>query len=214
MTRTYRRVLGLCTFSLLGIIRSCSQEPPKLVTIVQHAHAAFLPNHAVPDPVRERECANQVVAGLARRDGLEPFIVSQDVQVEPLNRIRVAFQFRQAMPGVLHALGTFVKYPRWLGGGRYASTYGRGQPGFELHLDQLDPTRTVTFDALKSSDIDEHEPAGDVASVVLHAVNVVEHEFGQPEIEPCKLLEHIHIREGDPGAPGSVALESAGVPPG
>jgi len=126
---------------------------------------------------RQQVCADQVVARLAHRDRLDRYALSQEVQLEPRNRIRVFFQFREDMRVVLPKLGRFWKFPRWIGGGRYASSYGKGQPGFELHLDEEDPTRTVGLNAPKSSDVDDHEPAGDPKSILLHAVNVVQHEL-------------------------------------
>ncbi|MBI1739916.1 MAG: hypothetical protein HY233_04830 [Acidobacteriales bacterium] len=189
MTRTWGRALGLGTFSLLVVIRSCSQSDTAEKHIVsrQNTEMHFLAERASADRTGQRRCAEQVVANMARRDGLEAYIQNQEVQLEPRNRIRVFFQFRQEMRSVLPRLGRFVKFPRWLRG-RYASTYGRGQPGFELHLDRGDQSRTVGLDAHKSSDVDDHEPAGDLGSVVLHATNVIQHKLGQPERPPCELL--------------------------
>ena len=190
MTRTMRRVLGLCTFSLLGVIRGCSQSDFTWHDAFKPAvMAASIPS-AAGERLRQHDCADRVVGYLIRRDGIEPYVLSQEVQLDPRNRIRVFLRFRQEMKHVFPRLGRFVKYPRWLGGGRYASTYGRGQPGFELHIDPEDPARTVQMNAHKSSDVDEHEPAGDVASVVMHAINLLQHEMGQPEIPPCELLAH------------------------
>ena len=137
---------------------------------------------------RQKGCAGQVVMRLARRDRLDSYVLSQTVLLEPKYRIRVFFQFRQDMRVVLPKLHRFWKFPRWIGGGRYASSYGQGQPGFELHLDPKDPTRTVDLDAHKSSDVDDHEPAGDFRSIALHVVNVVQHKVGVREKPPCALL--------------------------
>lgn len=128
---------------------------------------------------RQCECADQVVTRLARRDRLDAYLLTQEVQLEPSYRIRVFFVFREDMRGVLPSLGRFWKFPRWIGGGRFASTYGHGQPGFELHLDPEDPTRTVGLNAHKSSDVDDHEPAGGFKSIALHFVNVIQHKLGK-----------------------------------
>ena len=148
----------------------------------------------------ESRCADRLVSRLARRDGLAPFIEHQEVQVEPTFRIKVYFRFKRDMTGVLRRLGTFWKFPKWLGRGRYASSYGHGRPGFELHLDESDPSATVGFNALKSSDIDEHEPAGDLTSMVMHVVNVVQHKAWGREKSPCQLLaqdEKVAPEEGE-----------------
>jgi hypothetical protein len=97
-------------------------------------------------------------------------------------------------------LGTFWKFPSWLGKGRYASSFGRGQPGFELHLDHGDPSSTVKLNAIKSSDVDDHEPAGDLQSIVLHIVNVAQHRAGGKEKAPCQLLSDM-LPESEEGAP-------------
>ncbi len=136
----------------------------------------------------EGHCADRLVSRLARRDGLAPFIESQEVQVEPSFRIKVYFRFKRDMRAVFRRLGTFWKFPKWLGKGRYASSYAHGRPGFELHLDDADPSATVGLNAPKSSDVDEHEPAGDVASVVMHVFNVVQHKATGKEKSPCQLL--------------------------
>ena len=209
MTRTFKRVLGLCTFALLGVIRGCSQsdfggsDPSQSVFSLS---VPSLPDSA--DRLRQQACAEQVVINLIRRDGLEPYVLVEEVYLEPRNRMRVFFHFRQDMRSTFGRLGRFVKYPRWLGGGRYASTYGRGQPGFEIHLDQEDPTFTVRLDAHKSSDVDQHEPAGDIASVVMHGINLLQHAAGQPEVRPCDLLGH--FEEQWRNIPRTAALEWRG----
>ena len=138
--------------------------------------------------LNESRCADRLVRRLARRDGLAPFIESQEVQVDRSSRIKVFFRFKRDMTTVLRRLGTFWKFPRWIGKGRYASSYGHGRPGFELHLDESDPSATVGLNASKSSDVDEHEPAGDISSVVMHIVNVVQHKTTGKEKSPCQLL--------------------------
>ncbi len=186
--RAWGRVQGLGVFVLLMVIRGCSQPA------IPRLRAAGEPDSVLRDELRagemrrQYECADQLVTRLADRDGLSPFIESRKVQVEPRYRIRVFFQFRQDMRKILPKLGRFWKFPRWIGGGRYASSYGQGQPGFELHPDPEEPSRTVGLNARKSSDVDQHEPAGDAKSIVLHAVNVVQHKFGKPEAAPCDLL--------------------------
>ena len=194
MERTWGSVRGVCAFLLLVAMEGCSQTVwPTTASLSSGGLASeFHPVLKLRPPRgeydRQCECADQVVTRLARRDRLDTYLLTQEVQLEPSYRIRVFFVFREDMRGVMPRLKRFWKFPRWIGGGRYASTYGHGQPGFEIHLDPEDPTRTVGLNAHKSSDVDEHEPAGGFKSIALHVVNVVQHKFGQREKPPCDLL--------------------------
>jgi hypothetical protein len=184
-----QRMLG--AFLVITVMQGCSQSLEHRKTKEAAAAIGRLAALSAEEFERQKGCADQVVTRLARRDHLDSYLLSQRVLLEPKYRIRVFFQFRQDMRTVLPKLKRFWKFPRWLGGGRYASSYGHGQPGFELHLDPDDPSRTVDLDAHKSSDVDDHEPAGDFRSVALHAVNVVQHKFGVREKPPCDLLAHL-----------------------
>ncbi len=150
-----------------------------------------------PEEQRQLTCADKLVMVLARRDKLAPFITDHAVEIEPGGRIRVFFAFDRDMSKVIRQLGTFIQFPKFLAEGRLASNVGRGEPGFELHLDPNDPTRTVDFDAPKSSDIDDHEPAGDLQNVLQHFVNVVQHKmFHEHEQTACSMLTEMEQRYG------------------
>ncbi len=171
----------------------------------------FLPTSATwsePTPQEQSQltCADKVVMLLARRDKLAPYITDHAVEIEPEGRIRVFFAFDRDMSKIIRKLGTFVQFPKQLAEGRLASNVGGGEPGFELHLDPSDPTRTVDFDAPKSSDIDDHEPAGDLQNVFQHFVNVLQHKlFHQHEQTACSMLAEMERRHGP-------AEETAGKP--
>jgi hypothetical protein len=187
-TISWGRVQGLGVFLLLSS-PGCPQEiHPTGISLPSENRPVLQPGTRDSEFNHQSECADLVVARLADRDGLKGYLLSQEVQLEPSYRIRVFFRFRQDMRKVLPTLGRFWKFPRWIGGGRYASSYGHGQPGFELHLDPKDPSRTVGFNAHKSSDVDDHEPAGDFKSIVLHVINVLQHKAGRRERAPCDLL--------------------------
>ncbi len=195
-TGAWGRVQRLSAFVLVAVMQGCSQSSVHTAGAAGVEYRPVLKSRKQPiEMQRQQVCADQVVTRLARRDRLDRYVFSQEVQLEPRYRIRVFFQFRDDMRSVLPKLGRFWKFPRWIGGGRYASSYGQGQPGFELHLDQEDPTRTVGLNALKSSDVDDHEPAGDLKSIALHAVNVVQHKLGRVEKAPCDLLAALSGKE-------------------
>ena len=203
---TSGRVQVLSAFALLVTTPAYPQSDQARKTVCASRHTAAPANRMVADPERQNQCAVQAVDRLVRRDHLTPYVVEQKVQVDRSNRIRVFFRFRQDMRKVFPKLGRFWKFPRWIGGGRYASSYGHGQPGFEVHLDPKDPSRTVGFNAHKSSDVDGHEPAGDFNSVALHVINVLQHKAGHREKAPCDLLADLPIpREA---APAIVASET------
>src|SRR2546430_660758 len=194
MERTWGSVRGVCAFLLLVAMEGCSQTVwPTTASLSSGGLASeFHPVLKLRPPRgeydRQCECADQVVTRLARRDRLDAYLLIQEVHLEPSYRIRVFFVFREDMRGVMPRLKRFWKFPRWIGGGRYASTYGHGQPGFEIHLDPEDPTRTVGPNAHQYSYVAAHEPAGGFKSIALHVVNVVQHKFGQREKPPCDLL--------------------------
>lgn len=142
-------------------------------------------------------CADKVVMLLARRDKLAPFITDHAVEIEPEGRIRVFFVFDRDMTEIIGKLGTFWQFPKGIAEGRLASCVGQGEPGFELHLDPNDPSRTVDFDAPKSSDIDDHEPAGDLQNFFQHFINLVQHKlFHQKEQTACSMLREMEKRHG------------------
>ena len=187
-TQAWGRAQMLGAFVLITLIQGGSQSLESREAEKATTGTRRIALREADELERQKGCAGQVVTRLARRDRLDSYVLSQTVLLEPKYRIRVFFQFRQDMRAVLPKLHRFWKFPRWIGGGRYASSYGQGQPGFELHLDPNDPTRTVDLDAHKSSDVDDHEPAGDFRSIALHVVNVVQHKVGVREKAPCALL--------------------------
>ncbi len=198
-TRDWGRIQRLAAFVLLAVTQGYSQLGGYGARSAIFGYAPVLND---PQPTSDWrmqcECADQLVTQLARRDRLNPYVMSQETQLEPSYRIRVFFQFREDMTKVLPKLKRFWKFPRWIGKGRYASSYGHFQPGFELHLDPKDPTRTVGFNAPKSSDVDDHEPAGDLPSIFLHAVNLVQHKLGAREKAPCRLLAELPREQEKP----------------
>lgn len=203
---TSGRVRVLSAFALLLTMPAYPQSDQARATVRVSRHAAAPANRMVADPERQNQCAVQVVDRLVRRDHLTLYVVEQNVRVDRSNRIRVFFRFRQDMRKVFPKLGRFWKFPKWIAGGRYASSYGRGQCGFELNLDHQDPARTVDIDTDNPSDVDAHEPAGDIQSIVMHIANVMQHKLGGREKRPCELLASVPDPEDT--APG-ILLDQA-----
>ncbi len=158
---------------------------------------------------RQLVCAYKLTMLMARRDKIESAIVEHAVEIEPAGRIRVFFVFNRNMAGLLPKLGTMWKFPKFLGG-RFASACGQGEPGFEIHLDPRDESRTVDFDAHKSSDVDDHAPAGDLLSILLHFTNVVQHRLMKMDEKPaCELLREMQNKYGFTPEPGGAAPQVA-----
>jgi hypothetical protein len=201
--RAWGRVSALCACVLMTSLGASSQSSATREVAQSGTDAGnLLPVIAITDFERDKHCAVEVVNRLVTRDLLTDYLVSQNVQLDSRHRITVFFRFKQDMRKILPTLHRFWKFPRWLGGGRYASSFGRAQPGFELHIDLKDPSQTVDFDAYDNSDVDAHEPAGDIETIVLHAVDVMAHKAGAPEKPPCELLAALPA--------GSVATAAGG----